>query len=478
MGRLHQRHLLILALVLLLLLSLYQSTKTTTTLLLYSLTRDTAITNAPIKAPSSAAVRDAVDDAEDYNYEEIYDSFGTHESYLDRRLSNFDSFANYTSPTILGNSNGGGGCRLTVLVVDPRPPLSGRNHPLWYALESIAAYVPYACVAFHTSSCKSILQTQNMRSLPTDRQKVNVVAQSIYDKSLPLFRRMMERGQVRVNILDGEKYGVTKCDHWDGNSIFLNERFWIDEFIDNVDSDMILTAQQDAVLCRHLDIDLWKHFAHVGAPWAPWVWGCQNCDCMKDLWRTNAPKCNGMENYRPDESISQICTPGHGGLQGNGGLSIRNRSWIIEALNRCPTQFSGLGAQEDVFFSTVLNALNATMPTAFEASLFAVESIFPEHTFDYYHTLNNDEITDTIQRLWGKDTGMSVYNRLHQSNSSKYTVPLGFHQLWNYGHAEKCEGVAHTGCTALLKEQPNINEECKFLKYIYNFAEMQGGHLQ
>jgi hypothetical protein len=442
---------------------------------LTSLTRDTT-TAAPNKA-STAAKRD-VDDANNYDYEEIYDSFGTHESYLDRRLSDFDSFVNYTSPTILRSNDGGGGCRLTVVVVDPRPPLSGRNHPLWFALESIAAYVPYACVVFHTSSCKSILRTQNMPSRPTDRQKVNVVAQFIYEKSLPLFRRMMERGLVRVNILDDEKYGGPNCHHWDLNSIFLNIRFWLDEFIDGVDSDMILTAQQDAVLCRHLDIDLWKHYAYVGAPWAPWVWGCQNCDCMKDLWRTNAHKCNGMENYRPDESISTVCTPGHGGLQGNGGFSIRNRSWIIEALRRCPTQFSGLAYQEDVFFSTVLNALNATMPTAFEAALFAVESIFPEHTFDYYYTLNADEIIETIQRLWGKDTGMSVYNRMHRSNSSKYTVPLGFHQLWNYGHAEKCEGVGPTGCTYLVKEQPNINEECKFLKYIYNFSEMQGGHLQ
>jgi hypothetical protein len=88
---------------------------------------------------------------------------------------------------------------------------------------------------------------------------------------------------------------------------------------------MILTVQQDTVLCRHLDIDLWKHFAYVGALWAHWVWGCsreQNCNCMHDLWRTNAPKCNGIDNYLAEESMSHTCTPGHGGLQGNGGLSI------------------------------------------------------------------------------------------------------------------------------------------------------------
>ncbi|KAL3766951.1 hypothetical protein ACHAW5_001795 [Stephanodiscus triporus] len=413
----------------------------------------------------------------DYDYNEIYNSFGTHGSYADRRISDFDSFGNYTSTAVLN-----GGCRLTVSIVDPRPPTSGINHPIWFALESVAAYVPYACVVFHTSSCKSMLQTQNMPAGPTDGQKVNAVAQSIYGRSLPLFRRMMERGLVRVNVLNSEKYGE-KCDNFgSGNSIFLNIRFWLDEFIDGVDSDMILTTQQDAVLCRHLDIDLWKHYAYVGAPWSPWVWGCsqeQNCDCMRNLWRTNAPKCNGVENHLAEENILQICTPGHGGFQGNGGLSIRNRSWMIEALRRCPTQFSGLGTQEDVFFSTVLNAINATMPSAFEAALFSVCSTFAEQTFDIYYKLNSDEIADTVKRLWGNDTGMSVYNRIHQSNSSnRYTIPLGIHQLWNYGHAEHCQGVAPEGCTYALKEQPNIHEECKFLKYIYNFAEMQGGRLQ
>ena len=47
--------------------------------LFYSLTRDTNSTDAPISSHSSAAVRDE-DGTEDYNYEEIYDSFGTHES--------------------------------------------------------------------------------------------------------------------------------------------------------------------------------------------------------------------------------------------------------------------------------------------------------------------------------------------------------------------------------------------------------------
>jgi hypothetical protein len=405
-----------------------------------------------------------------HDYDDIYNSFGTHKSYTDWRLSDLDSFDNYT---YLGNNNVG--CRLTVSILDPRPPISGHNHPIWFALESVASYAPYACVVFHTASCRVIVMTQNMPNLPSKRQKSNAAAKFIYERSLPLFRRMMESGLVRINILDSEKYGLSSCDDFGmGNTIFTDIRFWLDEFIEGIDSNMVLTVQQDSVLCHHFDIDLWKQFAYVGAPWAPWVMGARNCDGMRDIWRDNASKCNGLEKHRPDESMSLICTQGHGGLVGNGGLSLRNRNWMVEAIRRCPTGFSGLGAQEDVFFSTVLNALNATMPTAFEAALFSVESIFAEQTFEYFFALETKDIMETIQRLWGSENGVSLYNRMHRVNSTSYTVPLGFHQPWNYGHAENCQGVSSNLCSNILT---TVIGECKFLKYIYNISEMTGGRL-
>ena len=415
----------------------------------------------------------------DYDYNEIYNSFGTHGSYADRRMSDFDSFGNYTSTAVLNE-----GCRLTVSIVDPRPPTSGINHPIWFALESVAAYVPYACVVFHTSSCEiNIVETANMHSAPMSRHRKNLVAQSIYKRSLPLFRRMMEHGLVRINILDSDKYGAEACNNFgNGNSIYLSIRFWLDEFIEGVDSNMILTLQQDSVLCHSFNVDLWKHFAYVGAPWAQWIW---NCGAMRDRWNTYAPKCNGLDNYRADESMSLICTPGHGGLQGNGGLSLRNRDWMVEAIRRCPPKEHAGDIAEDIFFSTVLNALNATMPSAFEASLFSVESVFLEQlsnqpgAIDDIFTLDKVEIMDTIQKLWGKDNGLSLYNRMHRydsNNESSFTIPLAFHQPWN--------GIAYSNCGFPIRDkssrdnsecahlyilsQPNIIEECKFLKYTYN----------
>lgn len=439
------------------------------------------------------------------DYDEIYKSFGTHESYNTRQNVNFNTFDNYTSPAMRTTR-----CRLTVSIVDPRPPTSDYNHPIWFALESVAMYVPYACVVFHTSDC----HLNNNNNPTTTKQRLNLVAQSIYNKSLPLFRHMMEHGQVRINILNDDdnhntppyKYIIPSCnDFGKGNSIFLNVNFWLHEFIDNVDSDMILTLQSDSVVCHKFDIELWNHYAYVGAPWAQWIW---NCGAMKERWYDIlSSKCNSVdEKYTPNESMSKICTPRHGGLQGNGGLSLRNRTWMVEAIRQCPSQYSGLNKfqhlsdiAEDLFFSTVLNALNSSMmPTAYEASLFAVESIFLEqllnqsettkaslmvHSWvdvDYNFTLDKDEIQNTVQRLWGYDTGMTAYDRMHHrhdltnNHTTTLTIPLAFHQPW--------KGILQSVCGAIspdlnwrkcsdsfFRDHPEINEECKFLKYIYNY---------
>ena len=407
------------------------------------------------------------------DYDAIYASFGTHETYKDKRLFNFSTFESYTTAKIASN-----GCRLTVSLTDPRLPPHGYNHPVWFALESMASYVPYACVVIHTASCQIITQTSNMPSVPTKLHQIEVVAQSIYEKSLPLFRRMMEVGRVRISILERGKYNIESCDSWDISAVNMNVHFWKDEFIEGVDSDMILVMQSDAVLCRHLNIDLWKHFAYVGGPWKPDLFS-GGCVEMRRIWKSYAPLCN-LQN--PDVDLPHLCSPGHGGLVGNGGLSIRNKQWMIKAIETCPTEYSGMDAYqhyghqaEDVYFSTVLNGIQAPMPTAFEASLFAVEPLFPEQTLEAHFSLTTDEILDTVTRLWGNDTGKLIYERMHRietyftanmnnsdttnqtdsvSNIVLRTIPIGFHQVWRLHPQDVLGGV-------------QIQQECKFLKFLY-----------
>jgi len=409
----------------------------------------------------------------DIDYDAIYTSFGTHETYKDKRLFNFSTFETYSSTKIASN-----GCSLTVTLTDPRLPSHGYNDPVWFSLESMASYVPYACVVIHTASCQIIKQTSNMPSVPTKLHQIEVAAQSVYERSLPLFRRMMEGGRVRISVLEKGKYNIKSCDKWDISAVNMNVHFWKDEFIEGVDSDMILVMQSDAVLCHHLDIDLWKHFAYVGGPWKPDLFS-GGCVEMRRIWKSYAPLCN-LQN--PDVDLPHLCTPGHGGLVGNGGLSIRNKQWMIKAIETCPTEYSGMDAYqhfghqaEDVYFSTVLNGIQAPMPTAFEASLFAVEPLFPEQTLEAHFSLTTDEILDTVRRLWGNNTGKLIYDRMHRietyilkmnesdttnqtdsvSNIVLRTIPIGFHQVWRLHPQDVLSGV-------------QIQQECKFLKFLYN----------
>jgi hypothetical protein len=423
--------------------------------------------NSSIAAASAADDHSDNDNNTTYDYDSIYNSFGSHSSYMDRRLFNFTSFDNYTSTEVLSN-----GCPLTVVIVDPRPPMSGYNHPIYYSLESLALYVPDACVVFHTASCQIIRQGKDF-SEPTNRQKVHVVAKTIYERSLPGFRRMMEHGQVRINVIDVTKYGLQNCDNFGkGNNVFMSIHFWQDEFIDELDNDMVLTFQDDAVLCRSLNIDIWKQYAYVGAPWnTHWhigrAVGGKGCNSMRNLWQAWVPKCNGLTEYQTRESFAHFCDPGFGGYQGNGGLSLRHRKWMIEVIQRCPSEHSGLeefeefNMNEDVYFSTILNGLNATMPSALEASLFSVENLFPEDTIDNSSSIEQREImiSSAMQRLWGNETGTMLYDRMHREESYPtlkrrrlHTIPLGFHKPW----IERKN--------IFYNEQ--IRNECKMLKFI------------
>jgi hypothetical protein len=137
---------------------------------------------------------------------------------------------------------------------------------------------------------------------------------------------------------------------------------------------------------------------------------------------------------------------------------------MVEAKHRCPFQ-DGNGdmyLNGDVYFSLILNALNATMPSAYEAALFSVELIFPEQTFEYYSPVAKEEVKKTILRLWG-DNGLSIYERMHRRDSyydnvttvpQLHTIPVGFHQAWKTRPRD-------------FFSQPQIQAECKFIKFMY-----------
>ena len=284
----------------------------------------------------------------------------------------------------------------------------------------------------------------------------------IYAQSLPLFRQMMERGQVRINILNHKKYGVP-CDNFAPNALLKNLNFWLDEFIEGLDSDVVLVAQDDSVFCHHFELELWKQFAYFGALWSPTFQPFGGCNGICNAWHTWTSECDGLTNDHVDEHIPRFCTPNCDGIQGNGGLSLRQRSWMVKALQTCSPQTD---ANEDLFFSSVLYGLDTPIPSNFESALFSVETMFPEQTREYSN-LDNITVPDTIKRLWGTGTGMKLYKRMHihesyTTNESAtenlqqlYTISLAFHKPWLYHPADLINGT-------------QTEKECFSLKFVRN----------
>lgn len=268
----------------------------------------------------------------------------------------------------------------------------------------------------------------------------------------------------------------------------MNKNYWVDEFIDKIDSDSILTIQDDAVLCHNLDIKRWRHFSYVGAVW-PKLTSPLNpvpvegmCAGMRNRWklwlasqrRWSSQEQQSGKNLFPkpdkllDEDFPDICNGGIAPI-GNGGLSIRSREWMIDAIMTCPhLKYAGFDHEnrnlackvvedinEDFYFGTVLLGMKAPLPSAFEASLFSSEMMLPEQVFDMYG-LDEKKQNEAVNDLWGPEWSREgLFHRGILSNGTYFTVPIGFHKSWWYMPNR-----------LLLSDE--MVTKCPFLPYIFD----------
>jgi hypothetical protein len=249
----------------------------------------------------------------------------------------------------------------------------------------------------------------------------------------------MDQGRVRLDFLDHAKYQLQACDDY-GNptSALVSVNFWTDEFSDR-DSDLVLLLQDDAVLCRPFSWPDYAAYAYTGAVWprtatslAPnppegMCWG------MQSQWKllTLHMKAADYERLQISPAYTNPCENGNAPI-GNGGLSLRRRSWLRRAIRTCPhVHWSGVadadthpcraldGTNEDYYFGTVLRGLGAALPSALLASQFSVESLFAEQVMDLYGRGDDSDMTHTPPP--------TVTIR-----GESWTVPIGFHKPWWY----------------------------------------------
>lgn len=410
--------------------------------------------------------------------------------YIKRTTHNFTTLTDhYQSPSIQRH-----GCSVTVVMVDP-----DLGEDVQWALESVVANINplhTTCFLLQTSSCmfEGQQQQQHRNSHHDDRSSsYQRKAEQVISLAQPGFRQMIQMGNVRMTILNHTKYHLRSCHNFYNPSyLFENIQYWgANEFIPQVDSDLVLIVQGDSVLCHKLNIDKWNDLAWVGAPWKPskgtrpWM----ICSAqVKNWYQYHNVSQDDISNVSPPAPLyltdDQMCSDVNFGPQGNGGLSIRSRSWLQKAIRYCPTAIydnSGLSwdefnattcradeiLAEDLYFATILRGLGAPLPNVFEAALFAQELRSVGDILKHYKQNNNRSFIEaTVQKRWYSDddtTGLTLFQKMetHQSNMSDGVdpiIPIGLHKPWNPSLVKRIN-------------EDHLNEYCPYLNKVVSSSK-------
>jgi Protein of unknown function (DUF5672) len=288
-------------------------------------------------------------------------------------------------------------------------------------------------------------------------------ARRIQKEAQPLFRNLIHRGNVRMTVLDYSFYRLKSCRNFFNPSFaWQNWHYWGPREFTTEDSDLVLTIQDDAALCRPLDIRRWQDSAWVGAPW-PASQGKKQwnlCSALPANWHFFHARTNNTPPPYP--SSDQLCTDHRFGPQGNGGVSLRRRSWLRKAIEYCPTDAAGINISspvckavntpaEDVYFVTILRGIGAPLVSAYEAALFVWESRSIAQIEDQYKIENATWKRERLEQRWGRsNVSLSV---------DIPVVPIGIHKPWGTFFKDlMCDEDIHRQCKYL----PRVIQNSKY----------------
>jgi len=337
------------------------------------------------------------------------------------------------------------GCAITAVLMHPN-----LGKAAFAVLESVATFVfpkERVCILIQTSIC-----AYQAEANVTAEMAYQHVIEYINEEARPLFKGMIQMGNVRVTVLNHTLYHLEECDRYHPNNPWLNYYFWNDydtilvngtevhvgEFVPGRDSDLFLGLQTDMVLCTGLDASAWKEFSYVGAPWTigkhDIVGYWPQLHKPPELKDAVAPPFPSAAEFDSDPKMGPI---------GNGGLTLRSRYWMQQVIDYCPhtvlsdlvnvsstrTCFADFVYAEDVYFATLLRGLaynehnpsfiwhtnnNKThtplkLPTMIEAAYFAVESRLFREVANSYQTSDEDidAMVDKLSWWDGKYTNGS-----------------------------------------------------------------------
>jgi hypothetical protein len=130
------------------------------------------------------------------------------------------------------------------------------------------------------------------------------------------------------------------------------------EFLHKVPTETFLIFQTDSMICPQYKntVEKFLKYDYVGAPW-------------KEI---------------PKEYEQR------GTLVGNGGLSLRRKSKMLEILEKCPVSPSNI--PEDVFFALPCGAVRIYKPSESMAKEFSVEMLYSPKSWGIHRAWNKDNV--------------------------------------------------------------------------------------
>ena len=205
---------------------------------------------------------------------------------------------------------------------------------------------------------------------PREHKALNYVLTNFYNNLSDEWQIIVFHGNNNIdyvkNIINNNNFNTTriKLINLKVNNLTIPEYcklFYNKWLYDNIPTETFLVFQTDTLICpRHKDlINDFLKYDYVGAPWGT--------DMLKDI----------------------INVYGGKDLVGNGGLSLRKKSKMLDILNKYSTRHKdGWLINEDVFFS--VHAKNK--PSADEAKNFSIEGIYNDKAFGVHKAYKTLEL--------------------------------------------------------------------------------------
>jgi hypothetical protein len=124
------------------------------------------------------------------------------------------------------------------------------------------------------------------------------------------------------------------------------------DFLNKIPTEVFLIFQTDSMICANFKDNIYKfiQYDYVGAPW---TW-------KHPPWRSPQD---------PPTDTDPV---------GNGGLSLRRKSKMLEILDKCPITN---GEPEDTYFALPCKEVKINKPTSELAKEFSMEMIYSENSF-------------------------------------------------------------------------------------------------